>query len=374
MRSAGELVARAVQKTGLDDFGGDDWREGLERLVDSLANEAELTELGEKVTTFRVRRLLESRLRVEDTYKRHPSIDDERIEAPLFIVGLPRTGSTALSNLIARDPEIRSLRLWESLDPVPPPETATEHTDPRIAATQAGLDAMDAVYPRMKALYPQTATGPTECQDLLGMAFRTTHFDGMARVPSYLDWTLEADMTPAYEYHRRVLKLLQWRCPPKRWHLKTPVHLLTLDALSAVYPDARFIWTHRDPAEVIGSVCSLISYLRAMVSDRSDPREIASRQLDLWTEALRRGLAFRARAGEERFADVHQRDLVRDGVGTVRAAYSELGKTLSDAAAEAMRRRLAEHPRGEHGTHEYDLAEFGLDRKTVRERFAGLEG
>jgi sulfotransferase family protein len=373
MRTAEHLVARAVSKTGLEDFGTEDWREGLERLVSSLVAEAGLTELGEKMTAFRLRRLLENRLRVEDTFRRHPEIELEHIEAPVFIIGLPRTGTTALSNLIAQDPEIRSLRLWESLDPVPAPMSETEHTDPRIAATQAGLDVMDQVYPRMKALYPQTATGPTECQDLLGMAFRTSHFDGMARVPAYMDWVLGADMRPAYEYHRRTLKLLQWRCPPKRWHLKTPVHTLALDALDSVYPDARFIWTHRDPAEVIGSVCSLITYLRAMVSDRDDRAEIATQQIELWVEALRRGTAFRAMAGEERFADVRHEDLARDGVGAVRGAYERLGMELGEGTAEAMRGWLASHPRGAHGSHSYDLSEYGIDAETVRARFAVYE-
>jgi hypothetical protein len=339
-------------------------------LVSSLASEAGLSEPGEKLIAFRLRRLLESRLRVEDTFRQSPEIELEHIEAPIFIIGLPRTGTTALSNLIAQDPDIRSLRLWESLEPVPPPDSATERTDPRIAATQAGLEVMDQMYPRMKTLYPQAATGPTECQDLLGMAFRTFHFDGMARVPGYIDWLLGADMRPAYEYHRRVLKLLQWRCPPKRWHLKTPVHTLALDALDSVYPDARFIWTHRDPAEVIGSVCSLITYLRGMVSDRDDRAVIATQQIDLWVEALRRGKAFREMAGEDRFADVHQEDLERDGVGAVRDAYERLGMKLGRGAAEAMRGWLAEHPRGAHGSHSYDLSEFGIDAETVRARFA----
>lgn len=370
MLSAEGLIASAVSKTGLDDFGGDDWQEGFERLILSLNEEAALTDLGEKITALRLGTLLRNRLRIEDTYRRHPEIEQERVEAPIFIVGLPRTGTTALSNLIAADPQIRSLRLWESLDPVPPPETATEHTDPRIARAQAGLDAMDAVFPRMKALYPQTGAGPTECQDLLGMDFRATHFDGMARVPGYVSWVVVCDMLPAYRYHRRTLKLLQWRCPPRLWHLKTPVHLLAIDTLDEVYPDARFIWTHRDPAEVLGSVCSLITYLRTMVSGRSDAVELGEQQVALWVEALRRGVAFRERAGEDRFADVSFSDLAAHGVHAVRRAYERLGLTLSAAAEEAMRRWLDANPRHARGAHEFALADYGLDGESVRARFA----
>lgn len=370
MLAADELIAKAVAKTGLEDFGGDDWREGFDRLAESLAREAGLTELGEKITAFRLRRLLENRLWIEQTYRENPAIDDERIVAPIFIIGLPRTGTTALSNLIATDPQIRSLRLWESSEPVPPPTTDTERTDQRIASTQAGLDAMDQVYPRMKALYPQSATGPTECQDLLGMAFRTIHFDGMARVPSYISWVVDVDMAPAYAYHRRTLKLLQWHCPPKQWHLKTPAHMLALDALAATYPDARFIWTHRDPVEVIGSVCSLIAYLRAMVSERADPKELGEQQLDLWTEAMRRGLAFRDRVGEERFADVRNEDLALDPIAVVRAVYRRLGLAFNPHSEKAMRAYAEAHPRGAHGTHDYRLEDFGLDAATVRRSFA----
>ena len=370
MIEAGELVERATGETGVADFGEPSWREGFARLVDALNAESGLTPLGEKVTAFRLRTLLQNRLRIENCYREDPSIASEPIEAPLFIIGLPRTGTTALSNLLAADPQIRSLRLWESLDPVPPPLAGEERSDPRIARTQAGLDAMDQMYPRMKALYPQSAAGPTECQDLLGMSFRTIHFDGMARVPGYISWALDADMAAAYSYHRRVLRLLQSRCGPKLWHLKTPAHMLALDALDAVYPDARFLWTHRDPAEVIGSVCSLITYLRAMVSERSDPAELGEQQLELWAEAMRRALAFRDRVGEERFADVRNDDLAADGVGAVRKAYERLGLSLSVGAQEAMRDWLDANPRAGHGKHEFALADYGLDAAAVRERFA----
>lgn len=370
MLSAEALIARAVEETGLDDFGGTSFREGLERLVASLDAEAGLTDLGEKITGYRLRTLLRNRLRIEDVYRLNPEIESERVEAPIFIVGLPRTGTTAMSNLLAADPQIRSLRLWESGDPVPPPESATEHSDPRIARAQAGLDAMDGMFPRMKALYPQSATGPTECQDLLGMEFRATHFEGMARVPGYVSWVIGCDMAPAYRYHERTLKLLQWRCPPKLWHLKTPVHLLAIDALDEVYPDARFLWTHRDPAEVLGSVCSLISYLRSMVSDRSDPLDLGRQQVELWVEGLRRGIAFRDRAGDERFADVYFEDLNADGIRAVRSAYERLNLELSADGERRMRAWLDAHPRGAHGAHEFSLSDYALDPVSVRERFA----
>ena len=364
------LVAAAIAEAGADDFGGESWRVGLDRLCDALAAEGDLTEAGEQMLGYRLGRLLTSRLRIEAWYRDHPEVDDERVEGPVFIIGLPRTGTTALSHLLTADPQIRSLRVWESGDPVPPPETATRESDPRIAQAQAGLDLMDQAFPKMKMLYFQTATGATECQDLLGMEFRTSHFDGMAHVPTYTDWVIDCDMVPAYRYHHRTLKLLQSRCPPRLWHLKTPVHMLSLDALDAVYPDAVFLWTHRDPAEVLGSVCSLIAYCRSWVSDRDDSSQVGEQQLEIWSEAIRRAMAFRDKVGEERFGDVFFDDLNRDPVGAVERAYSEIGITLGDDGRRAMADWASGHHRGDRGTHEYSLDEFGLGEQAVRDRFS----
>ena len=370
MLDADALVAAAIAEAGADDFGGESWREGLARLCAALAAEGELTEPGEQMLGYRLGRLLTSRLRIEAWYRDHPEVDDERVEGPVFIIGLPRTGTTALSHLLTADPQIRSLRVWESGDPVPPPETATRDTDPRIAQAQAGLDLMDQAFPKMKMLYFQTATGATECQDLLGMEFRTSHFDGMAHVPSYTDWVVDCDMVPAYRYHHRTLKLLQSRCPPRLWHLKTPVHMLSLDALDAVYPNAVFLWTHRDPAEVLGSVCSLIAYCRSWVSDRDDSGQLGEQQLGIWSEAIRRAMAFRDKIGEERFGDVFFDHLNRDPVGAVERAYSEIGIGLGDDGRRAMADWAGGHHRGDRGTHEYSLDEFGLGEEAVRDRFS----
>lgn len=364
------LVDAAVAETGLDDFGGATYREGLDRLCAALADESDLTELGEMVTAHRLTRLLVSRLRIEATYREHPEIAEQQVVAPIFILGLPRTGTTATSQLLAMDPQIRSLRLWESSAPVPPPETATEQTDPRIAETEKGLQAMYTAFPRMTTLYFQTATGPTECQDLLGMEFRAHHFDGLAHVRSYVDWVVDCDMLPAYQYHRRTLQLLQWRCPPNTWHLKTPVHMLSMDALDAVYPDARFVWTHRDPAAVLGSVCDLISYTRSWVSDRDDSAEIGNQQLRIWTTALRRAMEFRERVGENRFADIRLEEIGADPVGAFERAYADIGLEMTGDAQAAIAQWAAEHPRSARGAHEYDIGEYRLDPAEVRREFA----
>jgi len=368
--SADELEDGARAATGLHDFGSPYYREGLERTVDALNNEAELSEIGRVIQHATISNALIQRLKVEDTYAQHPEIDDEVVGGPVFVIGLPRTGTTALSQLVAADPQFRSLRMWESQAPTPPPEAATQDSDPRIAQAEEGLRMLDQMFPLMKTMHNSEATAATECQDLMGMSFRTFHFDGAVRVPSYLEWLMHCDMRETYAFHRRVLKLLQWHCPPTLWHLKTPVHMFALDALVEAYPNAKFLWSHRDPAKVMGSVCSLIRYVRSWSSDRDDPEELGAEQLDSWAEAVRRAMDFRQRLGDSRFADVAFADLQHDPVGTLRAGYASLGLTFSQDSERAVEQWADEHKPGSRGAHDYELSDYGLSPEGVREQFA----
>jgi hypothetical protein len=292
------------------------------------------------------------------------------VGGPVFVIGLPRTGTTALSQLVAADPQFRSLRMWESQAPTPPPEADTQHSDPRIAQAEAGLKMLDDMFPLMKTMHNSEATSATECQDLMGMSFRTFHFDGAVRAPRYLAWLMGCDMRETYTFHRRVLKLLQWHCPPVLWHLKTPVHMFGLDALVEAYPNAKFLWSHRDPAKVLGSVCSLIQYVRSWSSDRNDPKELGAEQVDSWVEAVRRAMDFRSRMGDDRFADVSFADLQTDPVSTLQNSYERLGLSFTEAASNSVKQWAEGHKPGARGAHGYDLADYGLTPEGVRERFA----
>lgn len=365
-----QIEEDARNQTGLEDTGGDYYREGLERLVTAMNEEGGLTELGGVMQQMRLGMLLASRLRVEETYRLHPEIDDQVIEGPVFVIGLPRTGTTALSQLVAADPQFRSLRTWESAAPVPPPEKSSEHTDARIAATEEGIAMMNEVFPLMRTMYNTEATTASECQDLMGMSFRTAHFDGFARVPSYMKWVVDTDMVGTYRYHRRVLRLLQWHCPPNLWHLKTPVHMLSLDALVDTYPNARFLWSHRDPTQVLGSVCSLIRYTRSWSSDRNDSIELGAEQLEHWWVAMERAMEFRARIGDDRFADVSFADLQSDPLEALAGALERIGFSFDSRSRASVEAWAAAHEPGSHGTHTYELSDFGLKPDQVRERFA----
>lgn len=356
--------------TGLDDFGEGPWRDGLTVLCDALNREAHLNEIGVMVHESRSAHLLRQRLAVVDWCRRHPEIDTQAINQPVVIIGLPRTGTTALAHLLAADPDSRSLRTWEQSAPTPPPETATETTDPRIAETQAGIDISHQLMPDLPQLYFATATSPSEALDILGMSFRAFQSEGQAHVPSYEDWLLSCDMAGAYVFQRQVHKLLQWRCPPTRWTWKNPADVFYLPAFRAAFPDATFIWTHRDPAAAMASVCSLVAVVRAFCSDDVDRLGLGPRQVELWAEGIDRGMAARDGIGEDAFVDVWMDDLVRDPIATVGAIYDRLAWPLTASAERNMRAWLTENPQHGRGGHDVNAEEFGLNPAAARDRFA----
>jgi Sulfotransferase family len=368
--SADELEDGASAATGLDDFGSPYYREGLERTVDALNNEADLNDLGRIMQHATTSNALIQRLKIIDTYKRSPEIADEIIEGPVVVIGLPRTGTTALSHLVAADPQFRSLRTWESQAPTPPPEDATRHTDPRIAQAAEGLAMIDQMFPDFKTMLNSEPEAATECQDLMGMSFRTFHFDGVVRVPGYVEWLMDCDMRETYSFHKDVLKLLQWHCKPSLWHLRTPVHMFALDAFVDAYPNAKFLWSHRDPATVLGSVCSLIGYVRSWSSDRNDPKELGAEQLAWWSEGITRAMDFRKKFGDDRFVDVSFADLQTEPVKTLARSYEQLGIAFTDSARATVQEWADEHKPGHRGTHNYELADYGLSPEQVREAFS----
>ena len=253
--------------------------------------------------------------------------------------------------------------------PCPPPETATEHTDPRIAVAQAGIDFTNEMFPGFAGMLPTAADGPQECLVPMAFDFRSLIFEGMALVPSYSAWLLQCDMEPAYRYHRRVLKLLQWRCPPERWWLKTPAHMLSIDALDAVYPDARFVMTHRDVGKVLPSVCALYSTFIGVLTDRLDPVAIGAHNREVWRTALERLIAFRDRGNEDRFVDLSFEAVQRDPIGQVAELYAAARRRAHRRRPPAAWRRGGPRaPRTAPAPARYSADEFGLDPAAIADR------
>lgn len=365
-----ELVATACARAGSDDFGPDTWREGLAVLVRALNEEAALNELGVAVFTDQIVGNLVNRLQVEQWYSRHPEIAEQEIVAPLFGIGMPRTGSTATSFLVACDRSRRSLRTWEASAPCPPPESATEHTDERIAASQVIIDMTNEMFPDFAGMLPSSATGPQECILLMAFDFRSQVYEGMALLPSYTEWLLSCDMEPAYRYHERVLRLLQWRCPPTRWWLKSPAHMTSIDALDAVYPDARFVMTHRDIGAVLPSVCAVKAALSGPLTDSVDRLALGRHEHDLWLESLRRLMAFRDAGHEHRFFDLGFADVQRAPVEAMARLFAAMGDDLTADTRAAMTAWWATNEAERRPAAPVDAHDYGIGLDALREEFA----
>jgi hypothetical protein len=360
----GDLLQEARAKTGLDDFGDDSFREGFEILVNALESEGRLNARGEQFVYGRVLLHLRQRLQVEDWYRRHPEIEDESVVAPLFGLGLPRTGSTALSFLLARDPEIRYLHSWESAEPCPPPSTV-RGDDPRIPP------GVVALWAGSRHHVPQDPNGPMECLDLMALDFTSQIFQAYAHVPSYSEWLLDrADFTSTYAYERRVLKLLQWGQPTRPWRLKSPSHVLSLDYLDATFPDARFVMTHRDPTDVLLSVADVYADIVGGFSDHVDKRYLGELNVHQWSVGMERACKFRDAGANGRFFDVDFRDMAADPVGEVRRLYDWLGQPVTDEFEAGMRAWWKQNSENREPNVKAGAAEFGLDSDRVRPLFA----
>ncbi|HXJ78330.1 MAG TPA: sulfotransferase [Candidatus Methylomirabilis sp.] len=366
-----DLLDAARRATGLDDFGDDSFREPLRHLLACLETEADLTLVGRIAAHRDLVGLLINRLHLTEDRKRHPEIADESIVAPIFIVGLPRTGSTLLHHLLAQDPTTRAAQAWEVMYPSPPPTRESYETDPRIERARKQLRWLDWMAPDFKTIHPVGAQLPLECIAIMGASFRSTRFQTTYNVPSYEAWLDDQDMRPAYVFHRQFLQHLQWRAPGARWVLKAPSHVFSFDALLDAYPDARLVQTHRDPVTVLASVASLSSVLQRAFSGRREPTEFGQEVTTRWTDGLERSLELRrsGRVSVERVVDVQYRELARDPMATVRRVYAQFQLPLSPAAERRMQQFLAEHHQDKHGRHHYALDNFGLDAQALALRF-----
>jgi hypothetical protein len=358
-----ELIEQAISQTGLDDFGDDSFREGLEILFSSLRDEARLNARGEAFIYPRIVGYLAQRLQVEDWYRRHPEIDDVPIDAPLIGLGLPRTGSTALSMLLAQDPDVRYLRRWESSQPCPPPSTV-RGVDPRIPPDRGEMLGT-------RHHVPGDTHGPMECHELMALDFKSHLFQSLAQIPTYSAWLVgKADLESTLRYQRRVMKLLQWGEPTKPWRLKCPSHVLWLDALDTVFPDAKYVMTHRDPTDVILSVADLYADIIGSFTDDMDRPYIGRLNVEHWSLGMDRALQFRAGGVDGRFYDIDFRAMQADPIGEVTGLYAWLGESVSDEFADRMRNWWTRAATERESSSHADPAEFDIDFDTVRPLFA----
>lgn len=368
--NADDVLAAARAQTGLTDVGDPAVLEGLGILLKAYDEEAKFTEAGKQRQIAKAVNNMATRLKVVDWLKRHPELRERPVEKPMFVFGLPRTGTTLTINLLHADPRRRSLLHWEAFDPVPPPRAEELYAGPRYEKSQAQTEAALSAVPHIAAIHHEGAASPTECQFAMTPSFCAQVYEAESDVPSYRHWFLhEASYLPAFTFEKQLLQLLQSQAPG-RWTLKNPWHPLYLDDLTTVFPDAQLVMTHRDPADVVGSCCSLIKYVRQIYSDQVDLRAIGETFMDTFSIMIDRALDYKAKHGADSIHDIQYADMVRDPIDTLRKVYARFDEPFTPAADAAMQRYLADNPQGKHGRHEYSLEEYGLTRDTVRRRFA----
>lgn len=358
MARAEELIERAQAAAGSSAWGIDGWREGLEQLVHAVDLDLPGDTAAEAFIEANALDRLVTRLRIEQCYAdRAHGPPPAPVEAPIVIIGLPRTATTAVHYLLSNEPQLRYLRAWERDSPVPPPAPATERSDPRRRVAITG-----------SVQHIRSVDGPVEDGPIHGLHF---HAETGLPLPTYMAWWRETSHESSFAYHERFLQLLHWERPPHRWLLKYPNYPYQLDDLAARYPNATFVMTHRDPAALIPSVCSVMveSRQRRLPHWKPDPATFGQEMLDHFAEGVRRLARSRARLGEDRFIDVGQPEMGRDPVATAERIYELVGLTMTPEVRQVMADWAATNTRGSRGEHRYTAEDYGLSTEQIREAF-----
>jgi hypothetical protein len=367
-----QLLQEAMDQTGLQDFGEEDFQQPLERLIAALNTQAKLNDFGSFRAQFTINAGLTNRLKIQQYLCEHPEVRDEVVERPVFIVGLPRTGTTALHHMLNQDSSNHTLRLWEAQNPIPPPQTATYTTDSRIAKQRQGVEMTETFLPGFLQTHLIDAEEPDECYMLLNRNFMSVEYSAMFHIPSYANWLYETlPDSDCYAYHKVQLQLLQSQ-RPGCWVLKAPFHQLGLRGILAQYPDAIIVQTHRAPMSFVASGCSFSELLRKSGSDDIDKKVIGRDWMDMLSVYTRTFEADRAVLEVQfpgQFMDMNHDAFVADPWPTIDEIYRLRGAPLSKTGRAGMSDWLDANPKGKHGKHVYSLEEYGITRAEIETLF-----
>lgn len=369
--SADALIEQAQRATGIDSFDNDSFREGLDVFVNDFNKGVAkdlYTDAGVQRATADSIKYLSSRLKISDYHRQHPGLAEAPVSRPVFVMGIPRTGTTLLSNLLAADPARRSPLTWELNDPVPPATTETLYNDPRALAALEIERKMLEANPAAGSIYRMSAIYPYEDVEIMAQDFKTLMIESKGILPEYKEFIFNCDVSSAYAYHRKFLQVLQSQAPGV-WNLKMPSHALYLDALFAEYPDARVIWTHRDPFTATGSFCSIISMSHRMFLGHVDTEWLAEDYPWQAREHADRIMDFRDAQGEDKIIDVHYAELTQNPIETMKKLYAQLGDEWTPEAEAGIQGWLDVNPQNKFGRHEYKLAQYGLSKEQLEPLF-----
>ncbi|CAA0093864.1 Uncharacterised protein [Zhongshania aliphaticivorans] len=372
--STANLLAEAMEATGLHDFGDESFREPFDVLLASLNSEANLNRGGRFGQYQRILNILINRLRVEAWIEKHPEILDEEIISPVVIIGLQRTGSTFFHRILAADKRFYAPLWYEVRNPAPTLDWDFTGKDARITSAEEEVTAMLAANPELAAIHPMDPVAADEDILLLEHSFYSTVPDAFCNVPSYGQWNDEHDNTPAYQYLKHLLQFLQWQKKKRgqlaeRWLLKTPHHIHHIATLLKVFPDAKIVQTHRDPLQTIPSAASMNYNLWVLGSDDVDPKKVGEQ----WSAKYARGTLHTLNVRDQNphaFLDVWYKDTVVDPLSSVKKVYDFIGMTLTDTARAAMEKHQEENRRDSRPSHEYTLEQFGLSEVGLKQQFA----
>ncbi len=365
------LLQHAQQATGLRDFGDDLWREPFAVLIKALEQEAKLTLMGRLMARSDIVLWLSTRLQVTDTLKKHPVIVDEEIIAPTVIVGLPRSGTSILFELLSQDSGVGVPLMWEALQPCPPPESSTYTTDSRIAQADKLFTQWSRVAPEFSSMHEMRGDIPAECGLLMAATFISDHCAALHQTHSYSALCSVADYLPVYQYHKKILQILQWKNPRRRWLLKSPEHQVHLDTLLNVYPDAQIVQTHRDPIKCMASSTSLIGTLYHMRSNQPFNAELfaniitgeaTAQRLEYVIDQRAKGIVPAASIFDSRY-----QDLMDNPIECIEKIYAFFDMPLTDDTRGKMRKYLRDRPKEKFGSHTYEVSQCNArDREFFR--------
>jgi Sulfotransferase family len=370
-----ELHASAVKACGLDDFGVDDdnYREALGVLLESFRRDADLTEFGSKMHRFFVRNALVARLVSEAAFKQYPQHVDVPIERPIFVTGLPRTGTTLIHRLLTADPRHQGLELWLAEFPQPRPPRETWSQNPVFNQIDAQFTKAHEENPDYTGLHYMTADEVEECWQLLRQSLHSVSYETLAHLPTYSQWLAKQDWTKPYQRHRKNLQLIGLNDAEKHWVLKNPSHLFALDALFATYPDALVVQCHRPAETIMASMCSLAQHTTEGWSTGFTNEVIGQDSLETWSRGLKLFNAERTKRDPAQFYDLDYFEFIKDPISVVEQIYQKFGIDFTDDARHAITGSHEESQKGPRAPkHTYSLADYGLTPELVKERFAGL--